>query len=482
MDDISQFRGYAGEVVRNFLKFSTFLTIIPLIIFWFVVYLIMYLMGNKLPGLIYLLINLLTVSFLLARFTIPACAGELDAGFFSPHIQKGDTGSFVLRYLIYMFAWMIPVYLLAKYVLKVHSVFSMFFFGPSSFGASSSFHGLLALVIVLAIVFGPTISCILAAITSSLEEVFSLEPIIWLWSDRRYDLGPYYSAAFGGLIVFYAKYIIPLSIINILLYKSSFEAGITFSTFISILPFLISPIIIGRLSGAFVSGEQSIADPIDTHASPLSPSPISPNSPNGNGNGAQPTSETESWAQLKDKFNELLPRLEKMSESELTEQVKMFNAFDSNNVHVQLALAHLYYHQKQSTKALNQAKIALKSSLHNGMGYESVALFQKFKDSKAKLDLDNQALISLGAFLTNQHYFTDAAWCYMIAIASAKSDNDKLEYQKKYIEMADKANRANESNLAYQLYQLFLKQCPDSTLADFVTDQANTIQVRLSDS
>lgn len=480
MDEISQYRGYAGEVVRHFLKLSSLLTIIPLLVFWVVLYFIMYMMGNKLPPMIFLLINLLAFSFLLARFTIPACEGEFDAGFFSSHIRRGETGSFVLRYLIYMFAWMIPVFLIAKYVLKLNSIITMIFFFSRSLVDSSSINGILA----LAFLFGPTISCILAAITSSFEEIFSLEPIIWLWSDRRSDIGPYYAAIIGGLAFFYVKYIIPLSIINVLLYKSSFQSGLAFSYFISLLPFLVSPIIVGRLTGAFIAGEQTMAEPVDNQDShaPYSPPPQSNTNSSDNGNSVQTNNDSESWANLKNKLNDLLPRLGKMDDSELANQVSSFKLLDTNNVHVQLALVHLYHHQKLPEKALEQAKTALKSCLQNGMGYEAVTIFQLFKQDKAKLDMDNQAMVSLGAFLTSQQHFMDAAWCYMMAIASAKTEDEKLEYQKKYIEMADKANQANETSLAYQLYKLFLKQCPDSTLADFVADQANTLEVRLTDS
>ena len=252
MDDISSFRGVSGDVVREFLKFSTFVTLFPILIFWGFFYGISSLSKN-IPDFIMLLLNTLAFSLLISRFAIPASKGELHKGVFNMSIKNGDTLAFVARYFMYTFIWLIPTLLLIHFVLDNNSLIALLLSGFSFIG--TGINGLVLAVVMLMSIFGPTLCCILSTKTTSFVEVLSLDPISWIYHERREDLGPFYASIIGGLILFYAKYLVPLLLIDYFLLKNSEQAGTNFAIFIQMLPFLVSPILIGRLSGHLLLGK-----------------------------------------------------------------------------------------------------------------------------------------------------------------------------------------------------------------------------------
>lgn len=396
---------------------------------------------------------------------------------FTGHIEKGQTLSFALRYLIYMFAWIIPVYLIAVYVVDVRSFMGLFFFTGTSSIAASGFQGLILAIIGLTVIFAPSICCILAAECDSFEELFSTAPLEWLFLERRQDLGPYYSSVFGGLFIFYTKYLIPLVLINILLFKTSFETGMAFSSFTYLLPFLISPILIGRLSGAFVAGEAEMAS---TAPNTLNPELIPPSSINQESAPVSAAKSTEELAKLKQMYKQCMENIETTEGAELRDKLQTAQAADPDNVFVQLTRSHLYLKIGQINEAIQNARLAMSNCLQNGMSYEALGLYKAFSKHKSKLNLNHTDLLLLAGCLSKNQMYMDAAWCYLLSIATQDNEEEKLNVQKKYLELADKADRSNHMEIAHNLYLLFMKQYPDSTLIEFAKEQAQNLEMKLA--
>lgn len=481
MDEISSFRGMAGEVVRGFLKFGTFLTIIPVILFWVFVYILLYFIGNRLPGYLFLLINLIAYSFLIARFAIPASQGELHAGLFNNHIHRGETLAFVGRYFIYTLFWIVPTTLLAYYVLKTDSLLSLMFSSSFSSFTGAGFHGLLLAFIILICIFAPTISCILSTETSSINDVFSLDPIAWLYDERRYDLSTYYVSIIGGILVFYAKYLIPLLIINLMAYKISFEAGATFSFFIYLLPVLASPILVGRLSGAFIIGESNLYE----QSTPIRHSTVSQTL-----GGAEETSQSETILQqnelsdlvkCKKTYEHLVNQINKLNTAELN---KIMSEAENakQNVYTLLQLSYLYKKMDRKTESLEKANAAFSICLNEGMGYEAVQLFKYFTKDRSQLQLENSQLLVLAPHLSKHQLFMDAAWCYLLVMADELSSEELLSIQKKFVSLANEAGQQNHLDISINLYNLFLQRYPDSTLIDYVKTAVVSVQEKMKKS
>lgn len=483
MDEISSFRGMAGEVVRGFLKFGTFLTIIPVILFWFFVYILLYFIGNRLPGYLFLLINLIASSFLIARFAIPASQGELHAGLFNNHIHRGETLAFVGRYFIYTLFWIVPTTLLAYYVLKTDSLLGLMFSSSFFSFSGAGFHGLLLALIILICIFAPTISCILATETSSFSEVFSLEPLVWLYDERRNDLGTYYVSIIGGILVFYAKYLIPLLIIDLMAYRISLEAGMSFSLFIYLLPILVSPILIGRLSGAFIAGESNLYEqPTATH-SPVVSQGLGRASANNTSQSETILQQNElsDLAKCKKTYEHLVNQIDKLNTEELN---KLMSEAENakQNVYTLLQLSYLYKKMDRKTESLAKANAAFSICLNEGMGYEAVQLFKYFTKDRSQLQLANSQLLVLAPHLSKHQLFMDAAWCYLLVMADELSSDELLSIQKKFVSLANEAGQQNHLDISINLYNLFLQRYPDSTLNDYVKTAAAGVQEKMKKS
>lgn len=475
MEEISRFRGMSGEVVRGFLKAGNFLTLIPILVFWIVFYVILYFVARNIPNSLFMMLNLIAAAMLVSRFAIPASRGEINAGIFNNHIEQGESIGFVLRYVIYTLIWFIPTSLLAHYVLNTNTLFGLALSSGSFSYAGASIYGLLAAILSLITIFAPILSFILSTETQSVGEVLSLEPLEWLYHERRWDLGPFFASAIGGMLIFYAKYLVPLFIIDMILFKISFEAGMGFSFFMYILPLLASPILIGRLCGAFVAGEKALTEDSAAGLSP-NPSPVQPNTPNpGTASATAPQpQDVASITSYKKEYEELMKKLDQLNEKELTQAIFEAEKYEPK-VYPLLALSYLYKKSNDKEKALTKAKLALRSCLDEGMSFEAVQLFNAFATEKTKLNLQKPQLLQLAPHLMKHKHFTDAAWCYLLVMTATNDEDDLLGIQKKYLNIANDASTDNRLDIALKLYDLFVKQYPNSTLIEFVKEaQANT--------
>lgn len=80
MDEITKFRGFAGEVLRSYVKPGIFVTALPIFLYWGVVALLFMVLGATIHPVISLIIIVIAAAYLLGRFALPACKGEFMKG------------------------------------------------------------------------------------------------------------------------------------------------------------------------------------------------------------------------------------------------------------------------------------------------------------------------------------------------------------------------------------------------------------------
>ena len=94
------------------------------------------------------------------------------------------------------------------------------------------------------------------------------------------------------------------------------------------------------------------------------------------------------------------------------------------------------------------------------------------KHNKNAVSMDKDEFILLAGILLNQQQFMESAWCCLLAFkAGATEADEKLTIQKKFLSIADEAEKAGKTEIARGLYTLFIKNFPDSSLADFAREQ-----------
>jgi hypothetical protein len=437
----------------------------------------MYFISKNMPAVLIIFLHLIANSILIARFAIPSSKGELNAGIFNTQIEQGETLSFVARYLFYTLLWIIPVYLIGHYQFNGSELLGFIIFGSTDF-FTQGMQGILTMLLVIVCIFAPTLCCILATETDSIADVFSLSPISWLYHERRDDLGTYYSSIIGALFVFYAKYIIPMLFINYLAYKISESLGSIITSLIYILPVLITPILIGRLSGAFVSGESPIEEASPT-SSLRSPSATISN----HEESAKTTTNREpniptSAAEIKKEFEQLMTQLEQLNQVGLNQALERANK-NQHNIYAQLQLCYLYKKLEQSTAAIQQTNTTLSKCINEGMSYEAIQLFKYFSKERAKLNLPPDQVQILAAHLGNHRSFLDAAWCYLLVISKLSDAEEILTVQKKLVSLATQAEEKGNLDVALTLYNLFIQRFPESTLVEFVKSSATALEAKV---
>ncbi|KTD76606.1 hypothetical protein [Legionella waltersii] len=466
MEEISRFRGMSGEVVRGFLKINSFLTIIPVVLFWLLLLFLLSFVDKRMPGFVSTFIILAASSLFVARFAIPASQGNLHAGLFNPE-SNGETLGFMGRYCIYTLIWMVPATFLENYLLESNSLAHLIFSTSFSFSAAT-FDDLLYALLVLVSVFAPTLCYILATTTSSITDLFSFEPIQWLLQDRRQDLGTYYASIIGGLVIFYIKYLVPLLIINQIAYKISVPFGLKFSLFIYMLPFFASPILIGRLTGGFIAGESTLDEDVTTETNKIISQVIhGANNQSTNTDASPSPGDLASLVKSKKGFEQLLNTIDELSPEEITQNILEAEKA-GNNIYTLLQLSFLYKKANRKQEALVKASVAINKCLSDGMGFEALQLFKYFSKDRSQLQLQSQQLQILASHLIKHKLYMDAAWCYMLVLAEELSLDEQLGVHKKFVSLATEANQNNEPEIALNLYQLFLQRYPESTLVDFV--------------
>jgi len=255
VDPEKSFGGTAGQVVRGFVRTGTLLTTIPVIVATVFLALVSAAMVDMLalPATAAFGVMLVAASPVTGRFALAARAGDLDAGFVDGHFDGGELTSFVVRYAALTLAWGVPAAFLASWLIPNLSTsadagIEAMLVGPSALGLV-----LLLLVALLA----PTLSTLVATRTDTVAEALSLDAWRWIAIARRRDLVVFYSSLIGGLILFvFIAAPLLLVLAALALAVAPTLAGML-GVFAWVAPSAASPVLLGRLAGAFVLSEIS---------------------------------------------------------------------------------------------------------------------------------------------------------------------------------------------------------------------------------
>lgn len=477
MEGISRFRGMAGEVIGSFLLPTTFFSALPvLIVFTVLGYGATLLKGNAQI----LAVPLMFVAYvaIVGRFALAARQGSLAGGFFGGAAGGGLMG-FVGRYLVLTLAWSIPLALVVYVALDRETLFfaMMAFFptdvmlegggrlqsiAPSPFEMLKGGAAVLLLPAVgLAALLLPTLCLIVATRADTLAEALSREVWGWLLSVRGADLPVFYAGLIGGMVVFLGVYLVPFSFIVFFSFKLSLQAGAAVSALLYSLSFAATPILLGRMCGAFAAGEEGwgavggdvepreLAPPVYYRPEPSSavePPPV---------------------IEKKPEFEEILAKVRALPADRLAGEIARAGdklAARPRDPHTAAELSLLYKKSGAGDKALKMAGNAITQAVRDGFSEIGVQLFRGYAKERAALGLNAQTLEIVGNILLKQGVVLDAGWCLH---ESASAEGDAVKAQKKLLHVASVAEESGKLAEAVSLYDFFLVKYPDSPLAQF---------------
>jgi hypothetical protein len=480
MQTFSAFGGLAGETVRRFCGFLTLFTLIPALILTG----LLGALGGYLCGLLHLplplpfLLMLIFVSPVIGRYALAARAGDLASGFLSG-LKRNELSRFVGRYAVLTLAWGLPVGFLGLELLELAGASFLDLTTVSS--AKTAFVAILVFLLLVAALLMPSLTLLVAVKAETLREALSVETWAWLLRDRRGDLPALYATFFGGLMVFLAVVWPSLLLLTGLCFTASAPLGAVVATFTYLAPAIASPVLLGRLAGAFVladdvemlqtSGPSALRDPVleprmaqATHAVAQPPRAASEPRP-GNAPDALDT--------LKDVKN-----LAKRAETDLAGAITEAEALrqrQPRHLGLLAELAKLYRRAGRTEEALPLASDAIAQALLQGATPIAVDLFSTFDAERRSLKLSAKSFDQLAKVLFSQKRFDDAAWCFAAGTALG---GDPVQAQKGLASVADAASRAGQIDSAVHIYDYLLRTYPESSFAQFWRDAAVPLKAR----
>lgn len=451
MEHSELYNGLAGEIIRKYLSGSTFLSALPIILVWSVLALLIYLLHNQIDkrylDVMQWLVTVLISLWMTGRFALAASRGDIHAGFFSEAYSAAELLSYTGRALLYNLCWFLPALALGLYLTHSDNALRLFFF--LKLGIGFGWVGIGYALLVMLSFFGPLLAAALAVYTESLREVFSREPWQWLFHERRADLACYCSQTIGGIVLFLLTFFVVIVALQILVSSVSIRAGFYFNAALSYLPFILGPILVGRLSGALVAKDEIAW----VEASSPSKGPH----------------KSEKPVNARSVYEDLIRTIPQMTKEEAEAHIRQIKSEEATTDQG-LALSYLYSQAGYPEEAIQQAKLALQQCLAEDRGTEAVKLFRFFSKDKSKLGLNDHDLDKLGAQLSLQNHYQDAAWCYFSA-AKQRQGEAQLLMQKNYLRMCDLIRQSGGAEAAKGLYILFCRHFPESSLFEFAQSQ-----------
>lgn len=475
MEGISRFRGMAGEVTGSFLLPTTFFSALPvLIVFAVLGYGATLLKGNA--QILAVPVMFIAYVAIVGRFALAARQGELASGFFVG-ADSGGLAGFVGRYLVLTLAWSVPLGLIVYLALDRETLFVAMLalfptdvmlegggrlqsIGPTPFEMMQGGAAVLLLpVVALAALLMPTLCLIVATRADTLSEALSRESWGWLLSFRGSDLPVFYAGLIGGMAVFAGVYLVPFAILIFLAFKISMQAGVLVSGFLYLLPLAATPILLGRMCGAFVAGEDGL-DAVVADAQELAP-PVY--------HRAEPSPDVEPVPVIEKKplFEEILAKVRAVPADRLAYEIARVEgklAVRPRDPHAAAELSLLYKKSGEADKALKMVANAISQALRDGFSEIGLPLFRGFAKERTALGLNPQILEIAGNLLLKQGAVLDAGWCLH---ESASAEGDAVKAQKKLLHVASIAEESGKFAEAVSLYDFFSSKYPDSPLAHF---------------
>ena len=485
--NITLFRGVAGEVVAGFLRPRIFLTLIPVWLYWGAFGIAAAFLSRAVNVIAMQCVLLVGLAMLVGRFAIPASRGDLDAGFFdfNNNIDSGELIGFGFRYMLAVMFWLVPTGILVVLVLKGQSIDS---FAEPSLASGGALVFVLLSASAVSYLAAST-SVIIATGTSSMGETLQLKHWSYVLVDRRADFITFLSAAFGGLATFCAIYAIPYLAVTYLLTMTSTYLGGIFATAAILVPFTVSPVLIGRLAGAFILGEETITG-METKNAVAKILGSGPKTIGGygkevsaSGNMILPNSSTEAPGSRSDietiqqhktsiDAADFVRKLQRLKPEEVSRALeKAANEHAQNNRDLKAAYEYMLLLRKTGDEetALRIAAKSINQALRE-LDWSNAALFYLcLQQSRFQLQLEKEQFQMLANHFQAQNKYQDAAWCTMRS--GEKEGRAGIELQKVLIEIAEAASAAMKNNEAAQIYQQILEGFPASNFTDYVQKQ-----------
>jgi len=457
MNNNSKFRGLAGQVVVNFLHPSSVGTAIPVILFFLLpVALIQAIFKQWL--VLDAFLSILISGIALSRFAIPASRGDLDAGWFSRSIRNGESLKFAFRYGILTVLWGIPAGLLLFFALRSASG------GPDI--THIGFSAVFLLFGVLLLILAPALSVIIATATDDPRDLLSFSPWRKLLVDKSQDTIAYFAAMLGGVLVFWAVYALPLMLLVAAIGAMAPGAGATIGVFLLLLPFAMTPILVGRLAGAFVAGDTENQVPEAVGADePAKPGAADPTS------SAQPDQPAETPSSPlpadipadQNAAQNLLKKIAAIPDFQLDNALLL--AQNRLNARPEdpfiLAEIALLMCRATSQAGLDEAAtIGIRVNLQPGRRKLAAKIFVDCGKARPALSLAAGDLKKMARYLESLNSYQAAAVAWNMAMTKLKVDPEVV--QEKLLELAADAEQAGRAKDSAGIMRFLEKLFPDN--------------------
>ncbi|MDO8465425.1 MAG: hypothetical protein Q7S46_09285 [Gallionella sp.] len=464
MQKVSRFRGMAGEVMYRFMSPRTLFSALPILFIFSALWLITAIIEDF-TGFFALPVFFIAYAMMVGHFSLPALQGTFDSSFFAGAGNGNKLWAFTIRYLALVFACALPLALFASVTIGLRALpgsAAEILIPLASIQKSSDNLSLTALVLVSMLML--TLCLIIAARAETLREAFSLEIWGWLLSERRADLPIFYAALAGGLVIFFGTYLIPFALVFFFTFKTSLQSGVIVSGFFYLLVLAASPILLGRMCGAFVAGENDLEHATQDILALLGVVPtVSPQLELELATGADQLPPVEK----KLSFNEMVAKTRALPIDALISEIdkaETLLAARPHDPYTTVELAMLYRRAGEAEKALEVAARAITQAINNGYAEIGVSLFRGFAKERAELGLDAQTLEIVGNVLLKQGLVLDAGWCLH---ESATIAGDMLKAQKKLMHVATIAEETGKYTEAIALYNFFISAYPNTNLVQY---------------
>ncbi|MDO8811037.1 MAG: hypothetical protein Q7J38_03290 [Gallionella sp.] len=463
MQKVSRFRGMAGEVMCQFLSPGTLLLALPILITFAVLQLAISMIGGF-TELIGISVFFIAYVLIAGCFSIPALRGDGNSSFFA-HADNGKKlWLFTGRYLALAIVCVLPLVLLAWVAMDREAFLdsaARMLIPLASIQQSAA--NLPLTVLALASLLMLTLCFIVATRAETLREAFSRDTWCWLLSERRADLPIFYVALSGGMLIFFGIYLIPFALVFFFAFKISMQAGVAVSGFFYLLVLAASPILLGRICGAFVAGEDELEHATENILALLGIVPST------DSRQQELALEIEQPSPVKKKlgFDEMVAKTRALPIDALIVEIGKVEAniaAHPHDPHTAVELAMLYRKAGDAEKALKTAADAITQAVHDGYAEIGVSLFRGFSKERADLVLDAQTLEIVGNILLKQGLMLDAGWCLH---ESALSMGDMPKAQKKLLHVASVAEETGKHAEAIALYDFIIAAYPNTQLAQF---------------
>ncbi|HXU81674.1 MAG TPA: hypothetical protein VN914_09775 [Polyangia bacterium] len=464
--------------MRGFIDVSTLVTLVPVLVVMLVLGLlaglIMRVVGLSLPFAGFL--TLVTASPIIGRFAMAARDGQLDAGFVTARADRGAVLGFVARHAVLCVAWGLPFTLVAHLLLKPdESDLSVLGLALPSGGTALGL-----LLLGAGAVVAQLLSLLIATKTDSIGQAVSGGAWRWVLVERRADLVPLVAALIGGILVF-AMFAWPaLGLVALLLGKGAPKLGRAIAFFAYASPGLAAPVLLGRLCGAFVFGEEPMAaapeGAVPTRM-PTSPSGVRPLAVMPSGpSTVNPAVQAARRLDVKQALDGVRLKAASDLPAALKEAEVLREAYPANP-QVAMELARLLRQAGQEQEALAAAAIGIKVAFSAGTAPLAVELWKLCAEARDGLELDLATLEALGRQLTTRKELDDAAWCFRTMKAKGA---DAIRVQKGLIAVAETCARDGNPRGAIQLYRFILGEFPQSTLRDYLESAIAQLDLKVA--